>query len=259
MELRGVVVDVDGTVLRGDEAVPGASDAVEALRAAGLDVAFVTNNPTRTPSALAAHLGAAGVDASADEIITSGGVAREYLRRTHPDVPVFVIGETGLREQLAGVSLTDDPRAADVLLGSISRSFGYDDLTDALRALADPETAFVGTDPDATIPGRTEPLPGTGAVLGAIEAATGRAPTVVGKPSEHAAAATARRLGHDPAACLLVGDRLDTDVAMGARAGMRTALVLSGVTDRAAVDGADVAPDEVLPSLAELPGRLGLT
>ncbi|MFB6120182.1 MAG: HAD-IIA family hydrolase [Halobacteriaceae archaeon] len=259
MERRGAVIDVDGTLVRGDDAIPGAAAAVTALRDAGLDLAFVTNNPTRSPAAVAAHLDALGFDVSPEEVVTAGGITRAYLRRKHPDAAVFVVGESGLRDQLDGVSLTDDPRAADVLLGSISRAFDYADLTDALRALSTGDTAFVGTDPDRTIPGREELLPGSGAILGAIEATTGREPTVVGKPSAHAAQATTDRLGLDPAACLLVGDRLDTDVRMGAEAGMETALVLSGVTDRTDAESATPAPDHVVSSLSALPETLGLS
>jgi len=259
MDFRGAVLDVDGTLIRGDEAVPGAPAAVRSLRDAGLKLAFVTNNPTRSPAAVAAHLDALGFDVAPEEVVTAGGVARDYLRRHHPDADVFVIGESGLRDQLDGVSLTEDPRAADVLLASINRAFDYDDLRDALRALSTPDTTFVGTDPDRTIPGRDELLPGSGAILGAIEATTDREPTVVGKPAAHAARATADRLGLDPAACLLVGDRIDTDVRMGAEAGMATALVLTGVTDRTAADGADPPPDHVVESVAALPAVLGLT
>lgn len=258
MTLRGAVLDVDGTLVRGDEAIPGAPEAVDALRDAGLRLAFVTNNPTRSAASVATHLGALGFDVAPAEVVTSGTVARDYLRRRHPDAAVFVIGEDGLRDQLDGVAVTDDPRAADVLLASLTREFDYADLTDALRSL-DADTAFVGTDPDPTIPGPEELVPGTGAILGAIEATTGRAPTVVGKPSAHAAKATARRMDLDPEACLLVGDRLNTDVEMGAEAGMETALVLTGVTDRAEAESASPAPDHVLESLAALPAALGLT
>jgi 4-nitrophenyl phosphatase len=126
----------------------------------------------------------------------------------------------------------------------------------AQRALADDDTAFVGTDPDRTIPGDDGPMPGSGALLEAVRATTGREPTVVGKPSPHAAAAVADHLDVAPEECLLVGDRLDTDVRLGTDAGMTTALVLSGVTDRDAAARADPDPDHVLDSVADLPALL---
>jgi len=257
MRYRGAAIDVDGTLLRGEEPIPGAGAAVRALRDAGVALAFVTNNPTRGPAAVADRLEDLGVPASPAAVVTSGTVTRRYLAATHPDDAVYVVGEDGLRDQLDGVSTTDDPHRADVFLGSVSRSFGYDDLVAALRAFADGETAFVGTDPDRTIPAADEELPGSGAVLGAVEVTTGRSPTVLGKPSAHAARALGDVLGADLSDCLVVGDRRDTDVALGEAAGADTALVLTGVTDEGELgDGDGPEPDHVLDSVADLPALL---
>lgn len=245
----GAVVDMDGTVRRGGEVVPGAERGLAALREAGYRPLFVSNNPTRSPAAFAADLRGAGLSVDADAVLTSAVVTREYLRRTHPDGTAFVVGEAGFRRQLDGVDLTTEPAAADVLVASIDRSFDYADLTAALRALEDGVTAFVGTDPDATVPSGSGPIPGTGAVVGAIAAATGRDPDrVLGKPFRPTVEAVRRRLGGDPA--LVVGDRPDTDVALGRRTGARTVLVRTGV----AGDGTDAspAPDAVVDSLADL-------
>jgi 4-nitrophenyl phosphatase len=251
--VRGVVFDVDGTVLRGDDLLAGAREGLAAARDAGADRLFVSNNPTKAPDAYAARLRRAGVDAAADEVVTSGTTTAAYLRETHPGARVLVVGEDGLREQVAGAGATVvDDADADVVVASVDRGLTYDDLSAALWALQD-GAAFVGTDPDRTIPTDGRDLPGSGAVVGAVAAVADRDPdAVLGKPSATARRIVRERLDLPPADCLVVGDRLDTDVALGARAGMETALVTTGVHSRADAADADPAPDHVLDSLADL-------
>ncbi|MFB6135277.1 MAG: HAD-IIA family hydrolase [Halobacteriaceae archaeon] len=258
-DFDAAIVDLDGTVYRGHELIPGADEAVDALRAAGLDLLFLTNNPTRSAAEFADDLADLGLSVSPGEILTSGEVTAEYLADHHPDARVHAVAEHGLTDQLEGAVLTRDPEEADVLLGSIDRAFSYGHLIDALRAVESGVEAFVGTDPDRTIPtGDGSAVPGSGAIVGAIEATTGRGPdAVLGKPSPETARAARERLGDpDPERVLVVGDRLDTDVALGERAGMVTALVLSGVTRRAEVADAAVSPDHVLDSLGAVPDLL---
>lgn len=256
MTIRGAIVDLDGTVYRGGELIPGADEAVRALRDAGVGVVFASNNPARPPAAFAAKLRRLGVGAGADDVITSGAVTAEYLADEHADDDLFVVGGDGFQDLLreAGVSLTDDARSADALVASYDRGFEYDDLVAALRVLRREGTGFVGTDPDRTIPsGDGELVPGSGAVVGAIAHTTEREPdAVLGKPSERAATAALDRLGVAAGDCVVVGDRLDTDVAMGERVGATTAVVRSGVTDDRALDASDVEPDHVLDSLRDV-------
>jgi 4-nitrophenyl phosphatase len=255
MTIRGAVVDVDGTLVRGDDPIPGSRAGLAALRDAGARPLFVSNNPTRAPAAYRDRLRDAGIDATAADVVTAGTTTVAYLREHHPDDRLFVVGESGLRTQLsgAGLDLVDDPDAAEVVVASIDREFTYERLRDALWALSDDDVAFVGTDPDAVIPASERPVPGSGAVIGAVAAAAGRDPdAVLGKPSPTARRIVRERLDVPPESCLVVGDRLDTDIALGARAGMTTALVLSGVTDAGDVADADVTPDYVLDSLEDV-------
>ena len=259
--MRGVVLDVDGTVLRGSSLVPGARAGLDALAAADTRRLFVSNNPTKAPDAYAERLRAAGVDADADGVVTSGTTTVAYLREHHPEARALVVGEDGLREQIrtAGLTVVDGEASADavdVVVASIDRDLSYDDLSAALWALQDGAT-LVGTDPDRTIPTEGRDLPGSGAVVGAVSHVADRTPdAVLGKPSETARRIVRERLGLPPEDCLVVGDRLDTDVALGARAGMETALVLTGVATRADAERADPAPDHVLESLADVAGLL---
>ncbi|WP_302080068.1 HAD-IIA family hydrolase [Salinibaculum rarum] len=255
MGINGAVVDLDGTVYRGGTVLDGASDGVERLRSAGLSLLFFSNNPTRDGSRYVDHLANLGVDAKPGEACSSGDVTTRYLRRNHADEEVLFVGSDGLREQLvaADLSLTEDPGAADVLLGSWTPSFGYQDMNAALQAV-DEETTFLGTDPDRTFPRENGGLePGSGAIIESLAATVGQAPdAILGKPSDPALSFATDRLGVPAGECLIIGDRLDTDLAMGAGAGMTTVLVLTGVTDRADVADSEGQPDYIVDSLGDI-------
>jgi 4-nitrophenyl phosphatase len=257
MDHSGVVLDVDGTVVRGDEPIPGAREGLDLLGEAGLERLFVSNNPTKAPPAYVDRLGRAGFEVRADEVVTAGTVATRYLVEHHAEDRLFLVGENGLREQFldAGLRLTDDPTSADAVVASIDREFHYDDLTDAHEALADESVPLIGTDPDRVIPAPERDIPGSGAIVNAVAGVAERDPdTVLGKPSEPARRLVLDRLGLPGEDCLVVGDRLDTDVEFGRRAGMTTVLVTTGITDRRRVERSHVEPDHVIDSLAELDG-----
>ena len=255
MTYRGVVLDVDGTVVRGDEPIPGAAEGLDRLGRAGLRRLFVSNNPTKRPPAYAERLRRAGFDAHPDEIVTAGTITTDYLADNHADDALFVVGEDALVEQLtdAGLSVVGDEVVADTVVVSIDRTFDYDRLCAALRACDDEAVTLVGTDPDMVIPAAEGDLPGSGAIINAVAGVVGRDPDVMlGKPSEPAQRIVHERLGLPPADCLVVGDRLDTDIALGERAGMTTALVRTGVTDDRDLERSDVRPDYVLDSLGDI-------
>ncbi|WP_408959023.1 HAD-IIA family hydrolase [Natrinema sp. 74] len=253
IEYEAAILDVDGTIVRGDELLPGAADGVRALETAGCSRLLFSNNPTRGSDHYGEKLTPYGIDVDPDTVLTSATVSAEYLAATHPGERVYLVGGERLEAILtaAAVELTSDPDAADVVLGSFDRNFSFGTLWEALRAL-EGDVPFYGTDPDATIPINEGEIPGSGAILAAMEAVAGREPdAILGKPSSVAAAAM-DRLDADPTKTLVVGDRLDTDIALGNRAGMETALVLTGITDRAALAASDIEPDHVLESLAAL-------
>ncbi|GAB7008878.1 HAD-IIA family hydrolase [Halorubrum trueperi] len=259
MEFSGAVLDVDGTVVRGDEPIPGAPAGYRRLREAGVETLFVSNNPTKAPPAYVDRLGAAGYDVDADRVLTAGTVTTRYLREHHADDELLCIGAPGLIEQFAAADLatTDDADAADALVASVDRGFDYADLCTALCTL-DRGVPFIGTDPDVVIPAPERDVPGSGAVINAIAGVAERDPDVVlGKPSDPAIEMVREWLPVPPEECLVVGDRLDTDVALGERAGMTTALVLSGVADEAALERSPVTPDHVLEHLGEIDRILG--
>lgn len=250
----GALVDMDGTLYRGDRPVDGAPAAVDTLRAAGVSVQFLTNNPTKSPTAYVEKLAGMGIEATPSDVVTAGVVTADYLAGEHGDDRAFVVGETGLLEVLAdaGVTVTDDPAAADVVVLSLDTGIDYDGFTQVLRAVGR-ETPIVATNPDRTKPGTDGIVPSAGLVIGAVEGMTGRAPDVVaGKPSDIAARFALDRIGVSANRCLLVGDRLDTDIQMGNEVGITTVLVRTGVTDDLTLSEAAVTPDYVLDSIADI-------
>ncbi|MFB6296780.1 MAG: HAD-IIA family hydrolase [Halobacteriales archaeon] len=254
MTIAGAIIDLDGTVYRGESLLPGADRGIQALRAAGIETLFVSNNPTEPPETYAESLAGMGIDVDPKSILTSGVVTREYLERQHAGESVYVVGEDGLREQLSGRRLVEDPIGADVVVASVDREFTYDRLAEAARAFVAGDPAFVGTDPDRLIPADDDRLlPGSGAIVGAIAATVDRDPDpMLGKPSRETARAVLDRIDADSAACLVIGDRLDTDVALGERIGARTALVRTGIHGEADIEDYEATPDHVIDSLGEV-------
>jgi HAD superfamily hydrolase (TIGR01450 family) len=238
-----VILDLDGVVYLQEEPVPGAVAAVERLRREGPPVVYVTNNASRSREQIAGLLARLGVDASAEQVLTSGTAAGETLARELPaGSPVLVVGAEALAEELRRVGLSPvsraDQRPVAVLQG-YGPQVGWAELAEAGVAIRS-GARWVVTNTDATMPSPRGPLPGNGALVAALRTAVGRDPDlVVGKPQPTLFATAARRAG--AGSPLVVGDRLDTDIDGARRAGMDSLLVLTGVDDldrvRAAADG----------------------
>lgn len=262
MNVRAAVVDLDGTVLSGDELLPGAGAALERIRESVDHVLFLTNNPTRPPGAYAEKLQELGVVARPEEIITSCVATIDYLDAEHAGETVFPIAEESIVSQLreSGVPLTDDATDAEVVVAGYDREFHYNDMIAALRAFereGGEDVAFVGTDRDRTVPASNGPVPGSGAIVRAVAGVTEREPdAVLGKPSQETVDLALDHVGVPADDCVLVGDRLDTDVAMGERAGMTTVLVRTGVTGERELAESEFTPDHVVDSLEDIPALL---
>lgn len=255
----GYVFDLDGTLYVGDEAIPGAAEAVAGLRAAGARTAFLTNKPLELPADYARKLRRLGIPVDDDEIVSSTDALIGYLREHAPGARVFAVAEPLIIELLAsaGFELTAEAGGTQVVVVSFDRTFDYEKLRTAFLAVR-AGARIVATNPDPYCPSPDGGLPDCGAILAALEVATGaRAEAVVGKPSAHMAAAVLVRLGTEPSRTLLVGDRLETDVRMAREAGMRAAVVMTGVTTPADLEAAEDRPDLVLGSVADLRPRTG--
>ncbi|HEX2754271.1 MAG TPA: HAD-IIA family hydrolase [Candidatus Limnocylindrales bacterium] len=250
----GYVFDLDGTLYLGDALLPGARDAVLALRAAGSRTVFLTNKPLERPADYAAKLSRLGIPAISADVVSSTDALLRYLGLHASGARLYPVAEPLLWDLLeeAGWELTDDPARIDVVVVSFDRTFAYSKLQiafDAVRAGA----RIVATNPDAWCPVPGGGLPDCAAMLAAIEACTGaRAEAIVGKPSAHMAATLLDRLALVADHTLLVGDRLATDMRMAIEAGMAAALVLSGATTLADVAAGPVRPRYVLAGVADV-------
>jgi HAD superfamily hydrolase (TIGR01450 family) len=250
----GYVFDLDGTVYLDDHLLPGAAATIARLRQEGAAVAFLTNNPLEHPADWAAKLTRLGIPTDGAEVVSSTDALLLYLRQHAAGARLFVVGEPLLLHLLrsAGFPLTDDPAAIEVVVVSFDRTFDYAKLRTAFLAVRS-GARIVATNPDPYCPTADGGLPDCGALLAALEVATGRrAEAIVGKPSPHMAQAVLTRLGVPPEHATLVGDRLLTDVQLAHDAGMASVLVLSGATTRADLDGAPVTPDRVIEGIADL-------
>jgi phosphoglycolate/pyridoxal phosphate phosphatase family enzyme len=266
---RLVALDLDGVVYRGNALLPGAAEAIAEVLRRGLPIRYVTNNATLQRAAVAAKLRDMGLPASAEEVLSSGAATAAWLAdRVPAGARLLVVGEEGLRAELSQAGFrplhAEDPsatppeqgRAPAAVVVGLDRTFTYGGMAQAQAALL-AGALFVSTNPDTTFPGERGLLPGAGALLEGIAAAAGRRPdAVIGKPSLELAWALARTTGVPAAETLLVGDRLDTDISMGRAAGMRTVLVLTGVSTREDLGTGRLQPDAVLESLAGLPDHL---
>lgn len=253
-QFAGAIFDLDGTVYLEEHLIPGADEAITYVRDNGIEVSFVTNKAIERRSTYREKLRSFGISTSNDRIMTSSGMSAAYLAKNHRTDPIFVVGEAPLCQELTerGLLLTDNPSEATVLLASMDRDFDYERLTGALHAMDD-TTAFLATNPDRTCPTQDGEIPDCGAVVGAIEGATGHElDHVIGKPSQTAIDAATSALDVDPERCLFVGDRLETDIQMGNAAGMTTILVLSGVSSRENVANSSIQPDYTIDSVAAI-------
>jgi phosphoglycolate/pyridoxal phosphate phosphatase family enzyme len=251
---RGFIFDLDGTVYVGERLLPGGREVLQALRGAGRGVCFLSNKPIQSRADYAAKLTRLGVPTAPDEVINSSFVLARYLAREAPGARCFVIGEPPLVEELraAGLAPVDDARV-DYVVVAFDRTFDYGKLDRALQAVKRHGARLVGTNPDRTCPVEDGEIPDAAGMIGAVEGVTGRrVDPIVGKPSPIMLRVALDRLGLPAGACAVVGDRLETDIAMGRAAGLATILVLTGITRPGDPEIARWRPDHVLPSLDAL-------
>jgi 4-nitrophenyl phosphatase len=270
MSVRVVIFDLDGVLYRGEQPLPGAVETVKRLRAAGKRVLYATNNSTRTRAEYVTRLRGFGFECELDDVVTSAWATARYLqqRGLRPADPL-VVGMDGLRAELreAGLLAREHPvprpfttasaPPADMVIVGLHQAVTYDDLAEAQRALV-AGAPFIAANKDVAYPvegGRL--LPGAGAIVAALEIASGRVAVCVGKPEPFMFQEALRRAGAPGSEAIVVGDSLATDVLAAHRVGALGVLITTGVTSEAAAASGDgVRPDYVidrLPALLELP------
>jgi HAD superfamily hydrolase (TIGR01450 family) len=259
---EGYVFDLDGTIYLGDELLPGAKRLILKLRELGKRVIFLSNNPTKDPKMYAEKLGELGLKTPASEIVNTVVTMTEWLLRNQPDATVFPISEEPLKNSLgeAGIRISEDPEEIDIVIASYDRGFDYRKLQIAFDAIWFYKRAMlVTTNPDRYCPlpgGRGEP--DAAAIVAAIEACTGTKCQVnVGKPDPIMLETIIHLIGPDAKECLMSGDRLYTEIRMAKRAGMPSAVVLTGETTKRDLAGEPVEnlPDYTLERIDQLVPR----
>lgn len=254
-----LILDLDGCVYVGDEATSGAVEALADLREAGKRVAFVTNDPRRSGEEYVRKLWRLGIRASLTDVVTVGAAMQHLLAETRGGRTAFVIGTDAMRRHVtdAGLALTnggDAAASAEVVVVAGTEDLVYDDLRNAVLSLRD-GGELLATSRDPTYPMPDGLWPGTGAIVAAVEYGSGERATIVGKPEPQLMRTALERLGEGRT--LVVGDRLDADVAAAARAGLDAALVLTGGSTREEAEAEiEHEPLAVAASLSELVRRV---
>ncbi|MDR7482362.1 MAG: HAD-IIA family hydrolase [Armatimonadota bacterium] len=257
--LRALLFDMDGVLYRGQTPLPGAAALLAFLDRAGLPYALVTNNSTRTPRQYARLLAQMRMRVPPARIVTSSVSTAAYLRQRLPaGARVLVVGEAALRRALVDAGFVPAWEHVAAVVVGLDRHVSYRKLALATRALLD-GARFVLTNPDLLLPTESGVIPGAGSLAAALHAATGRRPTVIGKPHPRLLREALARLGARPARAAIVGDQVATDVAAGRAAGLYTILVRTGVTAPASPPGRALRPDLVVRDLRELHRRLVAT
>ncbi len=242
------ILDLDGTIYRGGTAIPGARGFVEWLRENGSPFLFVTNRANRTPAEVARQLAGMGIACGADSVLTSAQATAMVLG----PVRAYVIGGDGIRQAIAEIGGAADAAEPDVVIVSHDPAISHEKLTRATRHVLG-GAALVATNADRIILTPEGALPEAGPLVAAIENATGRTARIIGKPDPAIMDAAARRMGVANEDCIAVGDNLMTDIPAAHAAGMKSALVLTGVSRREEIETAPCAPTWVADDLRELP------
>ncbi|MGZ5001261.1 MAG: HAD-IIA family hydrolase [Methylomonas sp.] len=259
-DIRALIIDMDGVLWHGDQAQAGLVEFFNTLRGLNLPFILATNNASQTPGQYVDKLAGMGVAVSPNEILTSGMATASFLaERYRPEeTRVFVIGMSGARQPLLdkGFTLTDIivngmKPDADIVVSGLDKHLSWDKLTTAALNIQ-AGAAFYGTNGDVTLPTELGFVPGNGATLAALEAATGVEPVIIGKPEPVIYQQAFDLLGVGPDHTIAIGDRLETDILGAVRAGIRSLMVLSGISTLEDVDVSDYAPTWVMQDIREL-------
>ena len=254
LHFGGYIFDLDGTIYLGEKLIPGAGETIERLKSLSKKIIYLSNKPLQTREDYAAKLTRLGIPTRAEEVINSSLVMARWLSGEAPGATIYVIGEAPLIQELvrAGFRISEKAGEIQYVIASFDRTFDYRKLNIALQAIKK-GAHFVATNPDRTCPVEGGEIPDCAAMIGAVEGTTGKkVETVVGKPSDIMIRVAVDYMGLRPQDCVLVGDRLETDMVMGKKAGMAAALVLTGVTTRESLKNSDIQPDYVWESVAEI-------
>lgn len=251
-DIRALLIDLDGVLYRGQTGLPGGPELLAFLESHGIKYLLVTNNSTLSPQQFVERLGRMGMAVEPEQVMTSGVATAAYLTTVAPPgTKVNVVGEPPLVEQMELHGFAIAGREAEYVVCGWDKGINFEKLKTATLAIRDGAT-FIGTNPDKTYPLEKDIIPGAGSIIASLVASTDVQPLIVGKPEPIIIEQSLRLLGVTAAETAMLGDRLDTDIIGGVRAGIATILVLTGISTAADVAASDVKPDWVCADLPEL-------
>ncbi len=255
-EIRSWLMDMDGVLVREQQAIPGADRFLGRLRELDLPFLVLTNNSIYTQRDLAARLRASGLEVPEQAIWTSALATATFLESQRPGGTAFVIGESGLTTALHDAGYTTTERDPDYVVLGETRTYSFERIAQAIRLIVG-GARFIATNPDPTGPTPDGPLPATGSVAALISRATGVEPYFVGKPNPLMMRSALNAIDAHSETAAMIGDRMDTDVVSGLEAGMHTVLVLTGITTRDEAERFPFRPSRIADSIADLVDELG--
>lgn len=252
---KAIILDLDGTVYRGNQVIKGVPEAIEQLRTKGIKVCFLSNASMKTRKQQAEKLKSMGISCSVKEMYNTAYATAVYLKRHHPKAKVLVVSEGGMQDELEARGLTVKwSEHADVVATGLDTKLTFEKLTMALRAIKN-GAVFIASNVDRVYPVESGLLPGSGTIAAFLEYGTRKKPIVIGKPEPHLFEAVLRDHKLKKNEVLVVGDSCETDIAAAKGMKMKCALVLTGLTKKSDLKKMKKKnrPDFVLKSAAELP------
>lgn len=253
-DLRSLLIDMDGVLWRGDETLPGVKPFFDFLDAKGISFILVTNNATRRSQHTINRLAGLGIQVHPSQVLTSAEATARWIKKNLPAVSrIFVVGEQALIDELTEVGLYVVQTNADAVVVGLDRGLTYDKLSHAALEIRG-GAKFIATNTDLTLPTEEGLVPGSGSIVAALVAATDSKPVVIGKPYRPMFTLALDSLGTGPEKTAMLGDRLDTDIEGAANAGLKTILVLTGVSTLSEAETNSIKPDFIFADLPELTG-----
>jgi NagD protein len=249
--IKNFVIDMDGVLVRGRELIPGADKFIQKLQKLKKEYLVLTNNPLYTTRDLAHRLQTSGLDIPPERIYTSAQATAQFLYSQRPNGKAFVIGESGLTDAIYAIDYVITDIDPDYVVLGETNAYNYEVITKAVR-LIEEGARFIATNPDVSGPSEQGTVPACGAMAALIEKATGKAPFFVGKPNPWMMRSALNYLDVHSEDTTMVGDRMDTDIVSGVESGMRTILVLTGVTRQSDVDNFPYQPTWIVDSVADI-------
>ena len=255
--IKALISDMDGVLWRGPVKLPGLADFFDLLLSRGINFILATNNSRSTPGDYIYKLAGLGVyGVQPEQIVTSGTATVSYLQMHYPaGAGVYVVGGMGLKQMVASAGFRLVEVGADAVVCGLDFELTFNKMKNAtllIRGGAD----FIGTNPDSSYPMPEGLVPGAGSILALLEVASGQSPTIIGKPERGMFDVALRQLDAQPGETLMIGDRINTDIAGAQAMGLQTALVLTGVESRESLAKSAVQPDYVYEGLPELVAAL---